>query len=111
MKIRFQNIVFYFLIIIASCKETNEGKKEISEASETLPNIVFFSADNGPKRYAFDWAKKHDHYSMGDFRGLKRDVWEGGYKDFDTSGMLFDMEKDPEQRNNLFNSIRKKSKV
>ncbi|RTE53934.1 arylsulfatase [Arenibacter aquaticus] len=41
--------------------------------------IVIFSADNGPEHYAFDRAKKYGHYSMGQFRGLKRDVWEGGH--------------------------------
>lgn len=41
--------------------------------------IVIFSSDNGPENYAFERAKKYDHYSMGDFRGLKRDVWEGGH--------------------------------
>ena len=41
--------------------------------------IVIFSADNGPEKYAFNRAEKYDHYSMGDFRGLKRDVWEGGH--------------------------------
>ena len=41
--------------------------------------IVIFSADNGPERYAFERAEKFDHFSMGDLRGLKRDVWEGGH--------------------------------
>lgn len=41
--------------------------------------IVVFSSDNGPEIYAFERAEKYDHYSMGDFRGLKRDVWEGGH--------------------------------
>ncbi|MGK0136778.1 MAG: arylsulfatase A [Algoriphagus sp.] len=41
--------------------------------------IVIFSADNGPEKYAFDRAEKYNHFSMGDFRGLKRDVWEGGH--------------------------------
>jgi len=41
--------------------------------------IVIFSADNGPEAYAWDRALNHDHFSMGDFRGLKRDVWEGGH--------------------------------
>ncbi len=26
-----------------------------------------------------DRAEKYGHFSMGDFRGLKRDVWEGGH--------------------------------
>ena len=41
--------------------------------------IIIFSADNGPEAYAWKRAEVFDHYSMGDFRGLKRDVWEGGH--------------------------------
>ncbi|WP_296635697.1 arylsulfatase [Polaribacter sp.] len=41
--------------------------------------IVIFSSDNGPEKYAFKRAEKFDHFSMGDFRGLKRDIWEGGH--------------------------------
>lgn len=41
--------------------------------------LVIFTADNGPERYAFARAENFDHFSMGDFRGLKRDVWEGGH--------------------------------
>jgi arylsulfatase A-like enzyme len=111
--------------------------------------IVIFSSDNGPESYAFERAEKYGHFSMGDFRGLKRDVWEGGhrvpfiikwpgsveagsvsdklisqidinensgqhtampesfkklrgYADFTTGGLLFNLEEDPEQRNNLY---------
>lgn len=42
--------------------------------------IVIFTSDNGPERYAFKRAEKFGHYSMGDLRGLKRDVWEGGHR-------------------------------
>lgn len=41
--------------------------------------IVIFSADNGPESYAWKRAEKYGHFSMGDFRGLKQDVWEGGH--------------------------------
>ena len=41
--------------------------------------IIIFSADNGPEAYAWKRAENYGHYSMGDFRGLKRDVWEGGH--------------------------------
>lgn len=41
--------------------------------------LVIFSADNGPEKYAFARAEKYEHFSMGEFRGLKRDVWEGGH--------------------------------
>jgi arylsulfatase A len=41
--------------------------------------IVIFTSDNGPESEAWDRAENYDHYSMGNLRGLKRDVWEGGH--------------------------------
>ena len=41
--------------------------------------LVIFTADNGPENYAWARAETYGHFSMGDFRGLKRDVWEGGH--------------------------------
>lgn len=41
--------------------------------------LVIFSSDNGPEAYAWERAEVFGHFSMGDFRGLKRDVWEGGH--------------------------------
>ena len=41
--------------------------------------LIIFSSDNGPEAYAWERAEKYGHFSMGDFRGLKRDVWEGGH--------------------------------
>ena len=42
--------------------------------------LVIFTADNGPEKYAYKRAEEFQHYSMGDLRGLKRDVWEGGHR-------------------------------
>ncbi len=42
--------------------------------------IVIFSSDNGPEQFAFERAVKYDHLSMGDLRGLKVDIWEGGHR-------------------------------
>ena len=41
--------------------------------------IVFFSADNGPEFYAYARDEKFDHWSAAPFRGLKRDIYEGGH--------------------------------
>lgn len=41
--------------------------------------IVIFSADNGPEFYAYARDEKFDHWSAAPFRGLKRDVYEGGH--------------------------------
>jgi arylsulfatase A-like enzyme len=42
--------------------------------------IVIFTSDNGPEKYAYDRVKNFEHKSMGDWRGLKRDLWEGGHR-------------------------------
>jgi len=41
--------------------------------------IVIFSSDNGPERYAYARTQNYDHYSSGELRGLKRDIYEGGH--------------------------------
>ena len=53
--------------------------KALKEKGLEDNTIVIFSADNGPESYAWKRAEKFKHYSMGDFRGLKQDVWEGGH--------------------------------
>lgn len=53
--------------------------KALKENGLEENTIVIFSSDNGPEHYAFARAEKYDHFSMGEFRGLKRDVWEGGH--------------------------------
>ena len=41
--------------------------------------IVIFSADNGAEAYAYDRIRSFEHFSSGPFRGVKRDLWEGGH--------------------------------
>jgi len=42
--------------------------------------LVIFTSDNGPENSAYACIREFGHYSMGDFRGLKRDTWEGGHR-------------------------------
>jgi arylsulfatase A len=47
--------------------------------------LVIFTSDNGPevveiKPGAYDRARNEGHFSFGDWRGTKRDVWEGGHR-------------------------------
>lgn len=48
--------------------------------------LVMFASDNGPEGPtkddigAYARVQKHQHYSMGQYRGIKRDVWEGGHR-------------------------------
>jgi len=40
--------------------------------------IVIFSSDNGPDKFTYSRVQNFKHYSMGEWRGVKRDAWEGG---------------------------------
>lgn len=48
--------------------------------------LVIFTSDNGPESRTFDEEgaylryQYHRHRSMGEFRGVKRDLWEGGHR-------------------------------
>ena len=42
--------------------------------------LVIFTSDNGPELYAYDRIQNYDHYSSGPWRGVKRDLWEGGHR-------------------------------
>ncbi|MBB3697029.1 sulfatase-like hydrolase/transferase [Flammeovirga yaeyamensis] len=53
--------------------------KTLKEKGLEDNTIIIFSADNGTEAYAYERAVEYDHFSMGNFRGVKRDVWEGGH--------------------------------
>ncbi|MGI9242612.1 MAG: sulfatase family protein, partial [Verrucomicrobiales bacterium] len=42
--------------------------------------IIIFTADNGAENLAFSRLEEFEHWSSGDFRGLKRDIYEGGHR-------------------------------
>ncbi|WP_309009164.1 arylsulfatase [Pelagicoccus sp. SDUM812005] len=42
--------------------------------------IVIFTADNGAEKHAFQRLEEFDQWSSGEFRGLKRDLYEGGHR-------------------------------
>ncbi len=48
--------------------------------------LVIFTSDNGPESItpdeegAYERYRNHQHYSMGELRGVKRDLWEGGHR-------------------------------
>lgn len=52
--------------------------KALDDSNLSNNTIVIFSSDNGPESTAYDRTTAYDHYSMGIWRGGKRDSWEGG---------------------------------
>jgi arylsulfatase A-like enzyme len=63
--------------------EICDALERTGQADNTL---IIFTSDNGPEGYtpddsgAYERAREHRHYSMGELRGLKRDAWEGGHR-------------------------------
>ncbi|MGJ8696184.1 MAG: sulfatase family protein [Verrucomicrobiaceae bacterium] len=53
--------------------------KALEESGQAEETIVIFSADNGSERYAYARDEKYGHWSSHPFRGLKRDIYEGGH--------------------------------
>ena len=42
--------------------------------------LLIFTSDNGPERMAQGRIRQHKHRSMGQYRGMKRDIWDGGHR-------------------------------
>ncbi len=53
-----------------------EALERSGQAKNTL---VVFTADNGPEKYAYARDAAFEHWSARPFRGLKRDLYEGGH--------------------------------
>ena len=51
----------------------------LGETGQADNTVVVFTADNGPEIYAYARDQKFDHWSSAPFRGLKRDIYEGGH--------------------------------
>ncbi|MFO1096154.1 MAG: arylsulfatase [Planctomycetaceae bacterium] len=60
--------------------------KALVDTSVLSNTLVIFTSDNGPeitgevKPGAYERAEQFGHFSMGDLRGAKRDLWEGGHR-------------------------------
>ncbi len=59
-----------------SCGQILQALEDNGLADNT---IVIFTADNGAEHFAYPRAKKYGHWSSKPFRGLKRDIYEGGH--------------------------------
>lgn len=51
----------------------------LDSIGKTDNTILIFTADNGPKRDAYDGIQNFDHHISAPIRGLKRDIYEGGH--------------------------------
>jgi arylsulfatase A len=59
-----------------ACGRVLEALRETGLDANT---VVVFTADNGAEHYAYARDERFDHWSSGPFRGVKRDLYEGGH--------------------------------
>ncbi|WP_115811298.1 sulfatase family protein [Winogradskyella pacifica] len=63
--------------------QTDDAVGQILDALKAINaddnTIVIFTSDNGSEHYAYNRIKNYDHDSSHPFRGVKRDVYEGGH--------------------------------
>ncbi len=53
----------------------------VAELGIDEETLILFNADNGPETLHVAWMREdHDHDPAGDWRGVKRDGWEGGHR-------------------------------
>ncbi len=52
----------------------------LEEGGFSENTLVVFSADNGAETHAFERLETFDQWSSGKFRGVKRDIYEGGHR-------------------------------
>ena len=63
--------------------QTDDAVGQILKALKSIKadknTIVIFTSDNGSEKYAYERIKNYNHNSSNPFRGVKRDVYEGGH--------------------------------
>ncbi|MCH2059330.1 MAG: arylsulfatase [Verrucomicrobiales bacterium] len=57
-----------------------EVMKAIDDAGITADTLLIVTSDNGPERHMIKRKSEFKHFSAAEFRGCKRDNWEGGHR-------------------------------
>ncbi|MFT5130013.1 MAG: arylsulfatase A [Rhodothermales bacterium] len=71
---------FYGDFVIETDAMVGKVLAALNKAGLAENTIVVFSADNGPETHAFERLGKFGQWSSGKFRGVKRDIYEGGHR-------------------------------
>ena len=71
---------YYGDFVIETDAQVGKVLDALDKAGVADNTIVIFTADNGAETAAFDRLKEFDQWSSGEFRGVKRDIYEGGHR-------------------------------
>lgn len=71
---------YYGDFVIETDAQVGKVLAALDEKGLADNTIVIFTADNGAETAAFERIEQFDQWSSGEFRGLKRDIYEGGHR-------------------------------
>ncbi|NNE90164.1 MAG: arylsulfatase [Verrucomicrobiales bacterium] len=71
---------YYGDFVIETDAQVGKVLAVLEEKGFAEKTLVIFTADNGAETAAFDRLREFDQWSSGKFRGVKRDIYEGGHR-------------------------------
>ncbi len=71
---------YYGDFVIETDAQVGKVLDALEKAGVADNTVVIFTADNGTETAAFGRLQDFDHWSSGPFRGVKRDIYEGGHR-------------------------------
>ena len=71
---------YYGDFVIETDAQVGKVLDALDKAGVAENTIVIFTADNGAETAAFDRLQEFGQWSSGEFRGVKRDTYEGGHR-------------------------------
>ncbi|MEM0896575.1 MAG: arylsulfatase [Verrucomicrobiota bacterium] len=71
---------YYGDFVIETDAQVGKVLQVLEDKDFAKNTIVIFTADNGAETAAFDRLEEFDQWSSGKFRGVKRDIYEGGHR-------------------------------
>ncbi|MDF1852472.1 MAG: arylsulfatase [Verrucomicrobiales bacterium] len=71
---------YYGDFVVETDAMVGKVMKVLEEKGLADDTLVIFTADNGAETHAFERLEEFDQWSSGAYRGLKRDIYEGGHR-------------------------------
>lgn len=71
---------YYGDFVIETDAQVGKVLAALDKGGHAENTLVIFTADNGAETHAFQRLEKFGQWSSGSFRGVKRDIYEGGHR-------------------------------
>ncbi|MEX0321887.1 MAG: arylsulfatase [Puniceicoccaceae bacterium] len=71
---------FYGDFVIETDAQVGKVLNALEKKGLSKNTLIIFTADNGAETHAFERLEEFGQWSSGDYRGVKRDIYEGGHR-------------------------------